>query len=88
MSALEELWNGNLRPVEDALSAEAHDAMTSITKATKKLTASLSPEQNNQMDIISALRTKQLDIIKRDAFAAGFRLAMRLMMDSLPKQES
>ncbi len=88
MGALEDLWNGSLCPAENDLSLEAHDAMISITKETKKLTEKLSPEQSKMLGKISNLRVKHMEIVKRDSFAAGFRLAMKLMMDSLNHHES
>ncbi len=87
MGAIEELWSSDLCHIEDILSPEAFETMTRITKEQKKLTVDLSPKQHRILEKLAGLRADYLKIVERDSFAAGFRLAMKIMVDSLPNRE-
>ncbi len=85
MNILEELWYGKISPYEQSYcnSSEYTNQMNILTAQKEHLQTLLPLELQQKMDELTDLQQQLSFIAEREAFAAGFRLAVQLMMDSL-----
>ncbi len=86
MSILEALWESDVCTNEQAGEREFRLAMQKYEREKEKLLAGLSPEVQ---DIFHKLFNRQIEpsaIAERNAFVCGFRVAMKMIAESLGVQ--
>ncbi len=85
MTALENLWYGNLHPVEEFLAdnKEYKGLLRLVSKNREKLENSLSPEQTELFEKYYTVTNEMNSISETVAFQYGFSLGVRLMMESV-----
>lgn len=82
---LEELWYGNIYPQEQSTkhSREVKNLISLMGKNREELSATFTAEQNVTLEKYDDCVNEMYSIIERDAFAYGFRLGGRLMLEIL-----
>lgn len=82
MSALHDLWYGNLRPIENReISKEEKILIESMASQQEKLFASL---KDNDLKIFKEYienNEKYASLVERQAFEIGFKLAVKLLTE-------
>ena len=82
MSALHDLWYGNLRPSENReISKEEKNLIESMASQQEKLFASL---KDNDLEIFKEYieyNEKYASLVERQAFEIGFKLAVKLLTE-------
>ena len=82
MSALHDLWYGNLRPIENReISKEEKILIESMATQQEKLFTSL---KDNDLKIFKEYienNEKYASLVERQAFEIGFKLAVRLLTE-------
>lgn len=83
MTALENLWYGNIRPVETYIegNVEYKNLLRIAAKDQERLGASLSPEQTELLEKYEAAVKEMNATAEVEAFSYGFRLGARLMTE-------
>ena len=84
MTALENLWYGNLHPVEEFLAdnKEYKGLLRLVSKKLEKLENSLSPEQAELFEKYHTATNEMNSGSKAAAFKFGFNLAVWLLIES------
>lgn len=82
MSALQDLWYGNLRPCENReISEEEKSLIESMASQQEKIFASL---KDNDLKIFKEYieyNEKYASMVERQAFEVGFKLAVKLLTE-------
>ena len=80
MTALENLWYGNLHPVEEFLAdnKEYKGLLRLVSKNREKLEARLTPEQAELFEKYYTATNEMNSVAEAEAFKYGFHLATRL----------
>ena len=83
MTLLENLWYGNVHPVEKFLEGnkEYKNLLRITVKDQERLSASLSPEQAVLFEKYASAITEMNATAEVEAFSYGFRLGVRLMTE-------
>ena len=81
MTTLENLWYGNIRPVEEFLAdnKEYKGLLRIVAKNREKLENSLSPEQAKMFEKYYTATNEMNSISETAAFKYGFTLAVKLL---------
>ena len=84
MTILENLWYGNIRPVEEFLegNAEYKNLLRLVGKNRENFEATLSPEQAELFEKYDSAVKEMNATAEIQAFSYGFRLGARLMNES------
>ena len=84
MTILENLWYGNIRPVEEFVdgNAEYKSLLRLVGNNREKLEATLSPEQAELFDKFYTAVNEMNSTAEVEAFSYGFRLGTRLMIEA------
>ncbi len=84
MRILEQLWYGNIHPCEEFLSrdSEYHLALCRFDKEAEKLLLGFSPEAQYDLELLLDKLMDLQTLAQRDAFIAGFRMAVQLFSDA------
>ena len=84
MTALENLWYGNLHPVEEFLAdnKEYKGLLRPVSKNREKLENSLSPEQAELFEKYYTTANEMNAVSESPAFKFGFNLAVWLLIES------
>ena len=84
MTILENLWYGNVHPVEEFLEGnkEYKNLLRIAVKDQERLSASLSPEQAELLEKYSTAVNEMHSTAEVAAFSYGFRLGAQLMNES------
>ena len=84
MTLLEELYYGNIQPCEYKQSVEVRQKLSAMTTATEKLKTAM-PDDCLRAEVVKAFdtQTELIALCERDAFIAGFKLGVRIMMEIL-----
>ena len=84
MTALENLWYGNIRPVEEFVdgNAEYRNLLRLVGNNREKLEATLSPEQAELFEKFYTAANEMNSVSEVAAFKYGFKLAIELMNES------
>ena len=84
MTILENLWYGNIRPVESFVdgNTEYKSLLRLVGKNREKLEATLSPEQSELFEKYSTAVNEMHSTAEVQAFSYGFRLGAQLMNES------
>ena len=83
MTTLENLWYGNIRPVESFVdgNTEYKSLLRLVGKNREKLEATLSPEQTELFEKYESAVREMNATAEVEAFSYGFRLGVRLMTE-------
>ena len=83
MKILEELWLGNINPQNEDFQKDPRiqKAVYLTEKNDAAMRAILSDEQKEQFEKFCDCQSELADYQERRAFAEGFRLAMKIMLD-------
>ena len=81
MTLLEDLYYGNIQPCEYKQSAEVRRKLSEMTTATEKLKTTM-PDESLCAEVDKAFdkQTELIALCERDAFIAGFKLGVKLMI--------
>ena len=85
MTILENLWYGNIRPVEEFVdgNAEYRNLLRLVGNNREKLEATLSPEQAELFEKFYTAVNEMNSISETTAFKYGFCLAIELFSESI-----
>ena len=83
MRILEELWFGNVNPQgpDAQKDPRMERALYLVVKNEDAMRAMLSDTQKEQLGKLSDRQSELTDLLERRAFAEGFRLAVKIMVD-------
>ena len=83
MTTLENLWYGNIRPVEQFVedNAEYRNLLRLVGNNREKLEASLTPEQAELFEKYYTAANEMNSVSETAAFQYGFTLAVGLLID-------
>ena len=84
MTTLENLWYGNIRPVEQFVegNAEYKSLLCLVGKNREKLEATLNPEQTELFEKYYTAANEMNSVSETAAFKFGFNLAVWLLIES------
>ena len=84
MTALENLWYGNLHPVEEFLedNKEYKGLLRLVSKNREKLEATLTPEQAELFEKYYTATNEMNSVSESAAFKFGFNLATKLLIEN------
>lgn len=85
MTILENLWYGNIRPVEEFVdgNAEYKSLLRLVGNNREKFEATLSPEQAELFEKFYTAVNEMNSTAEVAAFSYGFRLGVRLIIESV-----
>lgn len=84
MTVLEDLFYGNIQPCDIKQSAEVRRKLSAMTAAEEKLVETISDDsQRTEVLEIFNKQTELIALCERDAFMDGFRLGVRMMIETL-----
>ncbi len=83
MTALEDLWHGNIRPVETYIegNTEYKSLLRLVGNNREKFEATLSPERAELFEKFYTAVNEMNSTAEVEAFSYGFRLGARLMTE-------
>lgn len=86
MTVLEDLWYGNIRPVETYIEGniEYKNLLRLVSKNRETLENELSPKQLELLEKYNLSQYEMNAVSETTAFQYGFSLGVRLMMESVP----
>ena len=84
MTVLEDLYYGNIQPCDYLQSAEVRRKLSAMTAAEEKLKAAM-PDDALRTKVEKAFekQTELIALCERDAFIDGFRLGVKLIIETL-----
>ncbi len=84
MTALEDLWHGNIRPVETYIegNVEYKNLLRLMGNKREKLEATLNPEQAELFEKYYTATNEMNSVSETAAFKYGFNLAVWLLIES------
>ncbi len=85
MNTLEELYYGNIVPNEKCakLNSEVTELLKLLNRNEEKLTATLTEEQKETFEKYKDCNREISEICEREAFLNGFRLGVRIIIESV-----
>jgi len=86
MDILEELWYGNICPMEIShieSKPEYKEALQLVNKNTERLKAQLTPEQTDLLLRYCESRNELSNITELDAFKSGFKIGAGLVIETI-----
>lgn len=85
MNILEELWLGNINPqgCDARKDPRIERALALVVEDENAMRAMLSDAQKEQLETVLDRQSDLTDLLERNAFSKGFRLAVRLMADAM-----
>ena len=88
MTALEDLWYGNIRPVETYIegNVEYKNLLRLVSKNRETLENELTPKQLELLEKYTASVNEMNSISETAAFQYGFSLGVQLMVESISIQ--
>ncbi len=88
MSILQELWYGNVHPIERYMrqDSEYAQALHKLVDEQNRLLPGLAPELRKGIEKLLDVQMEAAVIAERDAFIMGFRLATQILIDGLTDQ--
>ena len=90
MKILEELWYGNINPQgpDSQKNPRMEHALFLVVKSEEAMRAMLTDTQKEQFEKVSDRQSELTDLLERRAFAEGFRLAVKIMVDVMTTMET
>ena len=85
MTLLEDLWYGNISPVERPLdkSSASYQLHLRVLELEDRLTETFSPDQNARFLTYEAAESENASAREAEAFCIGFRLATQLLLNAM-----
>lgn len=86
ISAIEELWYGNIQPMEIShieRNSEYQEAIQLVIRNCEKVKSSLTAEQIDLLIRYSESRNELSNITELDAFKTGFTLGVKFIIEAL-----
>ena len=84
MTVLEDLYYGNIQPCDIQQSAEVRRKLSAMTATEEKLIAAMpNVELRAKVEKAFEQQTELIALCERDAFIDGFRLGVKLMIETL-----
>lgn len=82
MSALQELWYGNIKPSEDKFITEGEKNLVRlITRHYETLSSSLNDDEREILKKYSECFSEYASLIESQAFEIGFKLAVKFLTE-------
>ena len=83
MTALEDLWYGNIAPSRRSIKkdSQAERTLSMVAKHDDALRSILSDTQKEEYIKLYDCQSELTDLLEREAFAEGFSLAVKIMID-------
>ena len=90
MKILKEPWYGNINPQgrDSQKDPRMEQALYLVVKNEDAMRAMLSDMQKEQFEKMSDRQSELTDLLERRAFAEGFRLAVKIMVDVIITMET
>ena len=90
MKIFEELWYGNINPQgrESQKDPRMEQALYLVVKNEDALRSMLTDIQKEQYEKVSDRQSELTNLLERRAFAEGFRLAVKIMVDVMITMET
>lgn len=88
MNILEELWYGNINPMETSHTEKDPgyaEAMRLVNSNSERLKETLTDEQKELLLRYCESRTELSNITELDAFKTGFKLGVEIVIESITK---
>ena len=85
-SIIEELWNGEINPQDTLVDNNPHYKKLQQLQSRNELLESLSEEQKEKLEKYCDTTLEMNSVSEREAFASGFRIALRLACAALADQ--
>ena len=84
MKILDELWYGNIAPFEQSASGDKRFAelLKLLNQNREELSGALTDNQKETLEKYEETTNEMYSLSERDAFSYGFRLGVRLMVES------
>ena len=84
MTVLEDLFYGNIQPCDNKQSAEVRRKISAMNATEEKLMEDI-PDNAIRAEVLEAFnkQTELIALCERDAFMDGFRLGVRMMIETL-----
>ena len=77
-SIIEELWNGEINPQDTLVDNNPHYKKLQQLQSRNELLESLSEDQKEKLEKYCDTTLEMNSVSEREAFASGFRIALRL----------
>lgn len=89
MTILEDLWYGNVRPTERSIQrgGKLDNLMKLLCQNEDDLMSGLSEKQKESFDKFKDCQSEITDYLETEAFAAGFTIAVKLMVEVMKTME-
>lgn len=82
MTLLEDLYYGNIQPCEYKQSADVRRKLSTMTVAEEHLKAKMTDDTlRDEVDQAFGKQTELIALCERDAYLAGFKLGVRMMIE-------
>ena len=90
MKILEEIWYGNINPQgrDTQKDPRIEQALFLVMKNEEAMKATLTDTQKEQLERVSDRQSELTDLLECQAFAEGFRLAVKIMVDIMITMET
>ncbi len=85
-SIIEELWNGEINPQDTLVDNNPHYKKLQQLQSRNELLESLSEDQKEKLEKYCDTTLEMNSVSEREAFASGFRIALRLACAALADQ--
>lgn len=84
MKILDELWYGNIAPFEQSASGDKRfsELLKLLNQNREELSGALTDKQKETLEKYEETMNEMYSVSERDAFSYGFRLGIRLMVES------
>ena len=85
MKILDELWYGNIAPLEQSTLGDKRFAelLKLVNQNREELVGTLADKQKETLEKYEEIMNEMYNVTEREAFSYGFRLGVRLMVESL-----
>ena len=83
---IEELWNGEINPQDTLVDNNPHYKKLQQLQSRNELLESLSEDQKEKLEKYCDTTLEMNSVSEREAFASGFRIALRLACAALADQ--
>ena len=88
MKILEELWLNNISSSQDVrANSELSNIKALVKKNEERLCAELQKEQKEKFELLKDSSEELSSLLQQQAFAAGFSLAVKIMMEVMETAE-
>ena len=81
-SIIEELWNGEINPQDTLVDNNPHYKKLQQLQSRNELFESLSEDQKEKLEKYCDTTLEMNSVSEREAFTAGFKIAMRLAAEA------